>query len=226
MKPLLVLRPEPGASATVRAARALGFDTVSAPLFTVAAVAWDAPAPQSVDAILLTSANAARLGGGTLATFRHLPVYAVGKATAAAAQAAGFETVIAGDADASAAVALAGDSGVRRLLHLAGREHRAVNHPGVMMERRIVYAAEAVSALPAAALAALGADAVALLHSPRAARLFVDLAGAAGLGRSGISLVAISMAARDAAGSGWATALAAERPTDTAMLAVAARLCD
>ena len=45
MRRLLVLRPEPGASATVERARALGLDAVAMPLFEVEPVAWDAPDP-------------------------------------------------------------------------------------------------------------------------------------------------------------------------------------
>ena len=63
MSKVVVLRPEPGASATLARAKAAGIDAVAIPLFEVVPVAWDAPDPSSVDALLLTSANAARHGG-------------------------------------------------------------------------------------------------------------------------------------------------------------------
>ena len=43
MMRMLVLRPEPGASATVAKARERGLDAVVMPLFTVEPVAWEAP---------------------------------------------------------------------------------------------------------------------------------------------------------------------------------------
>jgi uroporphyrinogen-III synthase len=98
---LLVLRPEPGASATATSARGMGWSPVIAPLFTVRAVAWEPPVEQP-QALLLTSANAARLGGGGLAALAALPVYAVGAATAEAARRAGFTRIVAGDGDVAA----------------------------------------------------------------------------------------------------------------------------
>jgi uroporphyrinogen-III synthase len=218
-RPLLVLRPEPGASATVVAARAMGLVAVAAPLFAVQPLGWSLPEtlPQ---AVLMTSANAARHGGSSLAPLTKLPLYAVGEATAAAAAEAGFTRITTGDDDAEAILAHAARDGMRSLLHLAGREHRDVVPHDIRIERRIVYAADAVTALPDAARAALPA-AVALLHSPRAARLFAALVDPAT-----IAIAAISTAVLAAAGPGWRAAVAAEVPTDASLLAVAAKLCN
>ena len=60
MRRLLVLRPEPGASATAGRARTLGLDPVLMPLFEIEPIAWTAPDPAGFDALLLTSANAVR----------------------------------------------------------------------------------------------------------------------------------------------------------------------
>jgi uroporphyrinogen-III synthase len=211
---LLVLRPEPGAAATVAAARAMGLDAVAAPLFTVRAVDW-APPVELPDAVLMTSANAARLGGPGLAALSDRPLYAVGAATAEAARAAGFRHVVAGSNDVEAIVTQAHADGIGRLLHLAGREHR-----GLPMDRCIVYVADPVDVLPEAARTALP-EAVALLHSPRAARLFATLVDPAA-----VRIAAISAAARDAAGPGWQATAVAEQPTDASLLAAAAKLCN
>jgi uroporphyrinogen-III synthase len=226
MRPLLVLRPQPGADATARRAVALGLKPVVAPLFEIRPVDWDDPDPDRFDALLVTSANAIRHGGTALARYRHLPLVAVGNATAEAARTAGFGDILAGQGDGAAAVKLAVGQGKTRLLHLAGREHVDLGHPTVSIERRIVYAAEAVAVLPEGARAALDADAIALLHSGRAATLFHALVDAAGLARDRITLVALSDAVRDAARPGWARAFAASAPHDEALLAIAARLCD
>ena len=60
--PLLVTRPEPGNSATMTRATALGLDAHAMPLFAARALPWTAPAPQDFDAILLTSAQAVATG--------------------------------------------------------------------------------------------------------------------------------------------------------------------
>jgi uroporphyrinogen-III synthase len=218
-RPLLVLRPEPGASATVAASRAMGLNAVAAPLFMVRALLWSLPAPLP-EAVLITSANAARLGGDGLAALRGLPLYAIGSATAEAAREVGFTHIVTGADDAAAIVAQARRDGVTTLLHLAGREHLAPEAGGILIERRIVYAADAVSALPGAARIVLP-EAVALLHSPRTATLFASLVDPAG-----IAIAAISEAVRAAAGPGWWIADVAERPTDASLLAVAAKLCN
>lgn len=220
MSRLLVLRPEPGASATAARAAALGLGCVVAPLFATRAVDWAPPDPHGFDAVMMTSANAARLGGPALARFTALPLYAVGTATAVAAREAGFMRVATGDADAAALIAQAACNGVRRLLHLAGRDHRAVEQAGARIERRIVYASEAVEALPPAAREALSAGAVALLHSARAAALFARLAPP----RARIACLSPAVAA--AAGGGWGAVAIAPAPSDDALLAAAAGVCD
>ena len=96
MRRVLALRPQPGASATVTRAEAMGLDVAAAPLFEVEAVEWEAPDPAGFDGLLLTSANAVRHGGGQLESLRGLPVYAVGETTAETARGAGFNVAAAG----------------------------------------------------------------------------------------------------------------------------------
>lgn len=218
---VLVLRPEPGASETAERARRFGLELVTAPLFTVRPVAWDAPGPAGFGSVLLTSANAARHGGPALARFRRLPCFAVGEATAAAAIEAGFADVRAGPADGAAALALVGD---RRVLHLCGREHLPLAHK-TGIERRIVYAAEAADMLPKDARSALERGALTLIHSPRAGTLFAELVDGAGVARATIAVAAISEAAAAAAGPGWRSVAVAARPRDEALLELAVELC-
>lgn len=205
----LVLRPEPGAGATVARLAAAGVAAVAVPLFRVVPVAWSRPAG-TFDALLLTSANAVR--HGALDAVRDLPVVAVGAATAAAARAAGFEVVATGDGDGTVAVRAAGG---RRLLHLAGRDR--VDIAGVTAVT--VYASEATTPAPGALDVA--EDGVVLLHSARAAARFAALSAAP---RSRVRLAAISETVAAAAGTGWAQVAAAARPTDAALVALAASL--
>src|SRR3954454_22152380 len=104
MMRVLILRAEPGASATMQRARERGLDGIAMPLFEVEALDWQAPEPSGFDGLLLTSANAVLHGGEQLRSLRGLKVYAVGEATAEAAREAGFD------------VEATGKSGIDRLL--------------------------------------------------------------------------------------------------------------
>jgi uroporphyrinogen-III synthase len=171
---------------------------------------------------MLTSANAVRLAGPGLARFAHLPTYAVGAATATAATAAGFGDVRVGSGDAAALVERMAADAIARPLHLCGREHRTLSDPPMPIARRIVYAADPVAQLPPAARCALADGAIALLHSPRAAATFAALLAAAGIDRAAVRIAAISAAAA----ADWPSAIVADRPSDDALLAAVARLCD
>ena len=48
MRRVLVLRPEPGASATVERARARGLDAFAVPLFAIEPLDWDVPQSRSI----------------------------------------------------------------------------------------------------------------------------------------------------------------------------------
>lgn len=217
MKPVVVLRPEPGNTRTADALRTRGLEVRQVPLFAVVPVDWTPPNPTGFDGLLLTSANAVRHGGAGLDLFKRLPVVAVGAATAAAASEAGFAVAVTGDENARAVVTEARDRGFARLLHLAGRE-RAPTEDGV--EAVTVYASDA-AAVPAD-VARSFEDALVLVHSTRAATRLVELVDGAGVDRSRIALVAISPAVGDAAGQGWATISIASEPGDSAVVAAAA----
>jgi len=216
MRRLLVLRPEPGASATVAKAREQGLDAVAVPLFEIEAIEWEAPEAGSFDGLLLTSANAVRHAGERLKDYRGLEAYAVGEATADAAREAGF------------GIASTGDSGVDRLLgsidselkllHLCGEDRRQPEGARQQITAVPVYRSKVVASPD------LGATqgAVALIHSPRAARRFAELVE----NRGSIAIAAISDAAGQAAGEGWEKVETASDPTDAALLALAARLCN
>ena len=219
---VLILRPQPGADRTARRALGLGLVPTVAPLFTIRRLSWQIPDPADHDSLILTSANAAREAGGGLTSLAGLPCYAVGSATAAAAAEAGLRVVAIGDSDGGGLLDLVAADGRRSPLHLCGREHFLPERPALRVTSIPVYAADAVDALAPAALVALAAGAVVLLHSPRAARLFRDLIGAQ---TGGTALVAISAAVAEAAGPGWAWVEVAAEPSDHALLEAAAKLC-
>ena len=204
---------------------AVGLKAVVAPLFRIVPIQWQAPDAAAFDAVLMTSANAAREAGPQVTAFLRLPCFAVGEETARACRAAGFTDIRSGPADGAALVSMAAEGGAERALHLCGREHVPLSHPGLTVARRIVYAAEQEETLPPAAAKALGEGAVALIHSPRSGTLFADLCDAAGLDRRPVRIAAISAAAAAAAGPGWKRVAIAARPRDDALLELAAKLC-
>lgn len=216
MTRLLVLRPEPGASATVERARKHGFEAIAVPLFDVEPVGWSAPHADGFDGLLLTSANAVRHGGDQLRALRTLKVYSVGKQTASEAREAGFSIAAAGEAGVDALLASVGPD--LKLLHLCGADRRRPKQAGHKITELVVYRSVRIAAPDLSA----APGAVVLIHSPRAAKRFAELA----TDRATISIAAISEAAASAAGDGWRAVEAAERPSDEGLLALAARLCN
>ena len=213
MRKLLLLRPEPGLTASAEQARNLGLEVISCPLFQVKPVGWQVPAQPSHDALLLTSANAVRRGGEQLERLKGLPVHAVGAATAAAARDAGFEVATVGNGDITDLLGLVPPG--LRLLHLAGEDHRDVGDPRI--ERIIVYCSAAIAGVHLPALAGL----VVAVHSPRAGQRVAELAKSRGV----TTIAAISAAAAQACGPGWERVEPADEPKDKSLLALAARLC-
>jgi uroporphyrinogen-III synthase len=216
MRRVLVLRPEPGAGATVERARQRGLDAFAVPLFEIGPVDWRPPEAASFDGLLITSANAVRAAGDRLQGLRSLKLYAVGDATALAARDAGFD------------VAAVGDAGVERLLesiepdlrllHLGGEERKEIGDARQEISSITVYRSRPIENPD---LSGIG-GAVALIHSPRAARRLAELVS----DRGSIAITAIGHDAAEAAGHGWQSVETAERPTDDALLALAARLCN
>jgi len=214
MRKLLLLRPDPGLSISAARAREMRLEVVTCPLFRVEPVAWQAPDPEEYDALLLTSANAARHGGTGLAALRRLPVHAVGGATADAARTAGFEIASVGTGDVVDLLASLPRS--LRLLHLAGEDRRPLPEDR-KIDRRIVYRA---SEIEAPDLPPLGGFVVAV-HSPRAGARLAGLADS----RDRTAIAAISEAAAEAVGEDWERVAVADRPNEPSLLALAALLC-
>jgi uroporphyrinogen-III synthase len=218
MRRLFVLRPEPAARQTVRTARDLGLDVVSIPLFELEPIDWTVPDPGDFDAMLLTSANTVRMAGEALASFRTLPVHAVGEGTAVAARVAGLGLASVGNGGVDEL--LAEVSSNARLLHLCGEDKREPTTAGRSITSVAVYRANEMSDV--SGLQALEGQ-TAVVHSPRAARRLAELISRGT--RSTIRLAAISKATAEAAGDGWQEIRTAPVPRDTELLALALLLC-
>lgn len=214
MRRLLLLRPEPGLTASSRRAEAMGLETVSCPLFEVVPLPWTAPGADEFDGLLLTSANAVRHAGPGLETYRDLPVYAVGPATAAAATAEGLEVEQTGPGGVAAL--LSALPSTLRLLHLGGLHRTGNDHPGGVFSIA-VYESRQIDrpALPDVS------NMVIAVHSPRAGKRIAELVEH----RAATSIAAISHAAAVACGDGWSEVAVAAEPSDAQLLALANKLC-
>ncbi len=222
-RPVAILRPEPGNAATAGRALSLGLRVIRLPLFEIRALAWAPADPAAHDALVLTSANAVRNAGPRLHDYAHLPVFAVGGATATAASAAGLRVIAVGSGGMAELSETLGKHRIGRALHLAGRDRVMVDALH-LSDVRIVYASEAVAVTREDIARLFGC--VALLHSPRAAMRFARAVDAGGVERHSIAIAAISEAVADAAGSGWESVRAAPEPSDAALLALATALAD
>ena len=220
--PILVVRPEPGNAATVCAARELGLEIIGQPIFTVQPVEWTCPDAQDFDGLIVGSANVFRHGGANLAHLRTLPVHVVGAATAHETERAGFEVATIGAGGLQTVLDKLPD---QRLLRLAGAEHIPLTPPhGTTIATRVVYAVKPLP-LPAQIIELLGKGAVVLLHSGEAAKHFAAQCDAAMIQRERISLACFAPRIAVSAGKGWKNIEIAKEATDSALLALAAQMC-
>ena len=214
---------------------ARGFDALIEPLLEIhdRETAVDL---SGVQAILCTSANGVR-ALARVSSDRALPVFAVGKASAAAARTAGFSCVASADgaiAELARLVRRRLDPAAGRLLHVAGTAVAGdlagmLRQDGFLVDRAILYEARAATRLSPACIEALAAGSidVALFFSPRSAATFADLAAVAGLGDALGQVVAISISAAADRGLGalpFAARKIAARPDQTSLLDALDRL--
>jgi uroporphyrinogen-III synthase len=179
---VLITRPREQALELAQQLAARGDTALIEPLLNIERLPGVPPDLAGVQALVLTSANAAP---ALSAPARQLPLFAVGDATANAAKAAGCRTVIAATgtgADLARLIARRCRPERGALLHLSGEEVRPglaeeLAAAGFDLRRQVVYRtvpARALSAPTVEALAQRQIEAV-LLFSPRTAQTFVEL---------------------------------------------------
>ncbi|MEO0419210.1 MAG: uroporphyrinogen-III synthase [Pseudomonadota bacterium] len=225
--PVLAIRPEPGLTSTVEAGRALRLPMHGCALSQVSPVAWEMPDLSRFDALLIGSANAIRHGGQKLAQLTHMPVHAVGEVTAKEARAAGLTIERLGKGGLQT-VLDAVDPPVR-YLRLVGNEYVDLNWPeGVSFEPSQVYEVSSRK-LTEDAAKLLQQDVIVLLHSAAMTRQFIAECDRLGVVRSRVTLAAmgerIAEPARGALEDSWAAIHISDEPSDTALLAMVAKLC-
>jgi len=226
---ILVTRPEPGAHRTAARLAEQGFSPILAPCLTIRALPARLPAPERIQAVLITSANAAT---ALSHAWHNHPIFTVGTATAASAREAGCTNVHDADANAEALATLVATTLKPRagaLLLLSGRSQghslaTSLRAQDFRVERRVVYAAAPPPTLPAPAIAALRAGKIraALFFSAKTARVFLNLASRAGTSEylRQVEAIGISEPTRMALETArWRRIRVASRPTQDAMLA-------
>ena len=235
---ILVTRPQPDTDTTAAALRARGLEALPAPMLRFTPVAFRHEADAGFAAVIVTSANAVRAVADQpqLASWRKLPLFAVGARTATAARDAGFADVISADGDADAlrdllAASLSGKrlSAAQPLLYLAGadlaRDLAAELAPlGLQVTTLTTYRMAAVTELPAAVIAAFAGGGIeAVLHySRRSARAFVAAARLAGVEISALAIPQCCLSEQVAAvlrEAGATQVMVAARPDENALFA-------
>ncbi|MEI6557894.1 MAG: uroporphyrinogen-III synthase [Rhodospirillaceae bacterium] len=233
MSRVLITRPLEDAGALALAVGGRGHEVLIEPLLEIALLDQPLPDLKEIQAILFTSANGVR-AFAPRCSGRELPVYAVGRATAAAAIDHGFWNVSSADGDVAALARLVIGQcrpEVGAMLQIAATERAGdlgglLTAAGFVVRRAVLYQARPAAALSAATVAALSAGAVdaVLLFSPRTARALAALLSAAGLATAaaGLTLVCLSGAVAGAAsesGLSWRAVRVAARPDQDALLA-------
>ncbi|HEY2068348.1 MAG TPA: uroporphyrinogen-III synthase [Rhizomicrobium sp.] len=230
---ILVTRPAEDAQATAERLRELGHEPLIAPLMRIQYRDGGDIALDGVQAILATSANGVRAIARRI-TRRDVPLFAVGRQTAAEAARDGFAAVRSADGDGAAlaeATAHWAKPEDGALLHAAGAQTSgdlaaALTARGFAMQTEILYEAVPAEALSREAEDALrtGNIGAVLLYSPRGARVFAELAGNFAEALTSVTALCISPATtKPLQNLPFRAVLAAERPDQDAMLALVAR---
>ncbi|KLE34988.1 uroporphyrinogen-III synthase [Aurantiacibacter luteus] len=221
---IFAIRPEPGLQATLQRGRDMGLAVLGRPLFEVVPLRWTPPPADRFDALLIGSANAVRHAGSALEAFVHLPVHAVGEATADAAREAGLTVAHVGTGGLQQVVTA--EKGDKRFLRLAGAEHVALKHPRrIAITVREVYDVRALPITGSDEVSLRVGDPIVLLHSAAAAAHFASECDRRGLDRGRIALACIGPRVAAAAGKGWKACRSAPQPDDAALLSLAENMC-
>lgn len=232
---VMVTRPEPGASRTARALQAAGYEPVIVPLTEIVALPVDPAAVDratGADLVLATSMNAIRHApGALLAALRDRPLWAVGDATAQAAQETGFGDVrsVDGDAATLAETVLERTPASARLAYLCGAVRLSALEDALATNGRDVIPIETYTAKKVSHMtdkwrdvAATGPIDAVLLHSAVSAQCLAEATEPQDIENA----VIIAMSERVAAAlpdHERQRAVVARRPRDDAMLAALTR---
>lgn len=227
---VLVTRPKPDAVRTAARLEAAGHEPILLSLAEVRALPVFRPSWEGFDAVVLTSANAARLAPqARLARIAHLPCLVVGDSTAAAARSAGLTRIetAAGDAESLAELAIERTAPGANILYLCGRVRRPAFEDLLAAAGRRVMAVEVYDTLRRDAemdevRTALGGRSVdaALVYSPLSGEALVRLSNTESLRPLFAATRFLCISERAAAPFAGRNLDVAERPDEDALFAL------
>ncbi|WP_369807160.1 uroporphyrinogen-III synthase [Ancylobacter radicis] len=224
-------RPQPDADATAARLVAAGCAALVDPMLTIEPIPDAVLPPGRFDALALTSVNGARALAARRerAALEGLPLHAVGRRTAAAAQGFAEVHVAGGDGVALAGLLRARLPRGARVLHVAGEERAvdlgaALAGDGIEVELFVIYRAVAAGGLAAHTRAALAAGQIdAAFHfSLRTATTLAARAQQAGLASAFAGVQHLCFSRNVAAplqAAGWPTRIA-DTPTEEGLFAL------
>jgi uroporphyrinogen-III synthase len=231
---VLVTRPGTDAERTAEALRSQGHAVTLAPMLTIEPVIDADLGPGPYAAVVMTSANAARV----IARHRgrdeilSLPVYTVGRHTAQAAAEAGFDEVESADGgwpDLVRLVAQRVSAGGQPLLYLAAEERSgdiagALAAHDLTVETVVIYRAVANPTFAQDLRAALSGALDGVLHySRRSAQMFLTGARSAGRLNAALAMSHFCLSSEVAAplrAAGAERVKVAPRPEEAALIAL------
>ena len=235
---ILTVRPQPDADLDVACLARRGVAALASPVMAPSYLGpVDLPLPATTGGLIFTSRHAISgfldlLGGAAPPEWRHVPVFAVGRASGRVARAAGFADVSIGAGGGAGLAPLVLSQRRRITLPLLwpcavqrGFDMVAALAPDMHVTAMPVYDMAPVARLGDETVTALtnGTVAGVILMSARSARLFRDQLRFHGLEAcvSGLALIAGSAPIAEAAGPGWQQNYIARRPTRARLLAIA-----
>jgi uroporphyrinogen-III synthase len=231
---LLVTRPEPDAMKLAGRLEQDGHDVTVEPLMRLSLDGTDPIDLDGASALIATSRNALRAlrASPALAEARHIPIFVIGKATAAEARNLGFERILVGAgraADLVPAIAATQDSTDGLLVHLAGEAlafdlKSELELLGFRVLQPIVYRMQAAEAFSPSTIDAFADEQIegVILMSPQTARIYAHLIARHRLGYAIPKIVHFCMSTAIAAGLaalGQVRIAIPERPTVDGLLA-------
>lgn len=237
---ILVTRPMPEAVRVSERITDLGYHTIVAPLQTVEAVPWNWPEQSYYQALMVTSANAARqISPHNIP--KHLlnrPAFAVGDHTAAVLRTMGWQDIrsAAGTGfELAKLVMKICPVGGGPLLHIAGSQlaeepHATLDRAGYKIDLRTVYKMDAAASLPLILKESLEKNLIRAwpCFSPQGAVIFTQLITAAGLQDSCKNIIALTLSQNIAdkhASLPWQKVVVAKEPNENAVLAALQEAC-
>ena len=227
---ILVTRPREDAAPLAEALAGLGIKPVLDPLMCIEFIDGPPLDLDGVQALLVTSANGVRAFSNRDPR-RHLPVFAVGDASARAADLAGFAAVTSASGDVAALAALVHerlDADGGALLHVAGSRLAGdlagmlAGH-GFIVRREVLYEGRVETVLSAETILGLedgNLDGV-TFFSPRTAAVFAALVRRAGLEGYTRAIAAFCLSpavAEEARSLSWGRVVIAGKPEQDALV--------